>query len=336
MHKFLNEIERKQLLQALQAEHYRKQADRIRVILLLDQGWTYKKICEAFFIDESTIANWKTRYKEGGLERLFDDKYKVKKCFLSPDEIKVFSTHLENNIYQRTSDIALFILKKFGVEYKPNSVRRLLKFMGFSYKKTKKQPSKSSIDKQIKFINQYHGFKSHGPVYFADSTHPRYCPVMGYGWIKTGVDRYIECNSGRSHLNITGAVNPFSLDVITRQTDTVGELAICNLLKEIKEKNIDKNKIYVVLDNASYNKSKKVKYLAKVLGIRLKYLPPYSPNLNLAERLWRFFRERVMSMKHYESLDIFSKVCSNFFRGIRKYRKELCTLLVDNFQIVGT
>ena len=90
------------------------------------------------------------------------------------------------------------------------------------------------------------------------------------------------------------------------------------------------------MDNASYNRSKKVKDLAKKLGIRIKYLPPYSPNLNLAERLWRFFREEVLSMKYYETLDDFSKYCSHFFRGIRKYRSRLETLLVDNFQAMGT
>ena len=60
---------------------------------------------------------------------------------------------------------------------------------------------------QEHFLNQYNGFKSHGPVYFMDSTHPRHCPVMGYGWIKKGFDKFIKCNSGRAHLNINGAVN---------------------------------------------------------------------------------------------------------------------------------
>ena len=84
MNKFLEHEERIELLIELKAERNRKQADRIRVILLLDDRWTYKKICEAFFIDEGTIANWRKRYKEGGLERLFNDQYKIKKVFTFP------------------------------------------------------------------------------------------------------------------------------------------------------------------------------------------------------------------------------------------------------------
>lgn len=336
MYKLLDKEERLELLREQKSERYKKHADRIRVILLLDDNWTYKKISEAFFIDEGTIANWRKRYKEGGLERLFNDQYKVKKCFLSPDELEVLHEHLLLTTYRRTSEISKYIKENFNVKYENNSVRRLLKSLGFSYKKPKKMPAKASKEKQKKFLNQYNGFKSHGPVYFMDSTHPRHCPVMGYGWIKKGIDKFIPCNSGRAHLNINGAINIKTLDVVTRQSETVNKDAICDLLKAIKAKNTDADKIYVVMDNASYNRSNKVKELAKTLGIRLKYLPPYSPNLNHAERLWRFFREEVLSMNYYETLDDFAKACSNFFRGIRKYKSQLETLFADKFQAMGT
>ncbi len=336
MYKFLEKNERNNLLIELKAERNRKHADRIRVILLLDEGKKYKDICAFLFIDEGTIANWRKRYKEGGLERLFNDQYKAKKCSLSPRELELLSHHLMEKTYRRTSEIRKYIKDKFGLDYKNNSIRRILKALGFSYKKPKKMPSKASLEKQQQFLNQYRGIKPHGPVYFLDSTHPRHCPVMGYGWIKKGHDKFIPCNTGRTHLNINGAVNVGNLDVITRQSETVDKHAICEILKAIKLKNQNNSKIYVILDNAAYNRSQKVKETAKSLGIRLKYLPPYSPNLNLAERLWRFFREEVLSMKYYEDLDIFSKASSNFFRGIRKHKKELESLLNDNFQLVGT
>ncbi len=336
MSKFLKIEERINLVSELKAERNRKQADRIRVILLLDDAWTYKKICEAFFIDEGTIANWRKRYKEGGLERLFNDQYKAKRSCLSPAELDLLHNHLSENTYRRTSEVSKYIKDRFGVEYKNNSVRRLLKSLGFSYKKPKKTPCKADKERQQHFLNQYNGFKSLGPVYFVDSAHPRHCPVMGYGWIKKGFDKFIPCNSGRAHLNINGAVNIQNLDIVTRQSATVNKDAICELLKAIKLKNPDENKIYVIMDNASYNRSKKVRNLAKDLNIKIKYLPPYSPNLNHAERLWRFFREEVLSMKYYETLDDFSKACSKFFRGIRKYRNQLETLFAENFQAMGT
>lgn len=336
MYKFLTPEIRAELLLELKSEKYKKHADRIRVILLLDDDWLYKNISAAYFLDEGTIRNWRKRFIEGGLERLMNDQYKAKSSMLSPSQLKKLEKHLEQNIYQRTKDIVAYVASEFGIEYKESSIRRILKSLGFSYKKAKKVPSRADKEKQLRFLNSYRGFKSHGPVYFMDSTHPKYCPVTAYGWIKKGTDKFLETNSGKVHLNITGAVNIKNLDVITRQSDVVNQNSICEILKAVRAKNPGEHKIYMVMDNASYNKSKKVRRLAKKLNIRLKYVPPYSPNLNLIERLWRFFRDKVLAMRHYETLDIFSKTCSNFFRSIRKYKDELETLLVDNFQILGT
>ena len=336
MANFLSIEQRDELLLELQGERYRKHADRIRVILLLDQGKKYKDIREFYFIDDGTIRNWRKRYVEGGLERLMNDRWNVKRCSLSPSQLEILNNHLEFHTYQRAKDIGEFILTEFGIELEDNSVLRIVKSLGFSYKKAKKVPSKASREKQEAFIRQYHRFKGHGEVFFLDSTHPRFCPVLGYGWIKKGVDKFLPTNAGRVHLNITGAVNIKTMEVITRQSETINEDAICKMMVAIRRSKDLNQKIYLVMDNAPYNKSKKVRKKAKELNIRLRYVPPYSPNLNLIERLWRFFREKVLSLKSYEDLDIFSKSCSNFFRGIRKYRSELESLLVDNFQILGT
>lgn len=335
MANFLSREQRHELIHELKLEKYRKHADRIRIILLLDQGKKYRDIREFYFIDEGTIRNWRKRYIEGGIERLMNDQWNVKRGFLTDEQLLALDNHLMDNTYKRAKDIALYIKSKFKVLLKENSVLKILKAIGYSFKKPKKVPSRASREKQQKFINQYNGFKPHGDVFFLDSTHPRFCPVLGYGWIKKGVDRFLPTNAGRVHLNITGAINIKTMEVITRQSETVNEDAICTMLKAIRRDKILDRKIYIVLDNARYNKSKKVKSLANKLNIKLKYVPPYSPNLNLIERLWRFFREKILSFQTYESLDIFSKVCTNFFRGIKKYRPELKTLMVDNFQVLG-
>ena len=70
MEKNLNRKQRKELLEELKIERIRRYADRIRVILLLDQGWAYKKIAEALFLDEGTVGNYKKCYKLGGIEGL--------------------------------------------------------------------------------------------------------------------------------------------------------------------------------------------------------------------------------------------------------------------------
>ena len=91
MGKFLKPHERKELLRELNIEGARKYADRIRVILLLDDAKTYKSIAEHLFLDEGTRANYRKRYKEGGIEKLINDYYPGKRSFLSEEEKKILS-----------------------------------------------------------------------------------------------------------------------------------------------------------------------------------------------------------------------------------------------------
>ena len=234
MANFLSIEQKEELLLELKGEGFRKHADRIRVLLLLDKVWTYRKISEAYFIDDGTIRNWRKRYLEGGIERLMNEQWKVKREILSPGQLNSLNKHLESHTYQRAKDVAGYICSEFRVSLKENSVLRILKFLGFSYKKAKKVPSKASVEKQQAFIREYKGFKGHGEVFFLDSTHPRFCPALGYGWIKRGKDKFLPTNAGRVHLNITGAVNIKTMEIITRQSEVIDEDAICTMLSAIR------------------------------------------------------------------------------------------------------
>ena len=114
-------------------------------------------------------------------------------------------------------EVAVYIQKKFDVNYSVSGVTALLHSMGFTYKKAKAVPGKADAEKQELFILEYMRIKSksEGKIYFADSTHPQHNPVISYGWIKKGEDFEIPCNSGRYHLNINGAIDIENLDVVT-------------------------------------------------------------------------------------------------------------------------
>ena len=327
--KFLSKEQRLELLAELKVEDKARYNDRIKVVLLLDQNWTHAKISEALFIDEGTIRNWRKRYIEGGIEELIRDDWATKRCFLSEDQLLALSLHLEETTYTKTKVVVSYVYSKYKIRYSISGMTKLFHEMEFSYKKSKGIPAKAEREAQKSFLKKYLGIRSHGKVYFIDSTHPRHCPELGYGWIKKGAEKEVPTNSGRSRLNISGAVCIADQDVIIRQSDTINSASIGQLLVAIRSKNINE-KLYVVMDNAGY-RSKYVKKLAKRLKIKLVYLPPYSPNLNVTERLWRFYRDNFLVNQYLEKLSDFAKSTSNFFRGIRKYRLELETLLTDNF-----
>ncbi len=336
MANFLTNEQRQELLRELKREDKAKYSDRIKVILLLDEGKKYKDIADFLFLDEGTIANYRRRYKEGGIEELVTDDYSGRRSKLSNDEVIELQTFLTGTTFQKTADICEYVQKKYQVTYSLSGMIALLHTMGFSYKKAKGVPAKANKEAQEQFVKEYDDLKKQGgKIYFADSTHPQYNAVLSYGWIRTGEDVEVKTVNGKRHLNITGAVEINSLDIITRTTSWINEDSICELLKAIKLKNMEEKNITLILDNAAFNHSCKVKLLAAVLEVKLFYLPPYSPNLNPIERFWKFSKKKVLYNQHYDTFNDFKSAFASFFRGVRQYHSELATLITDNFKLVG-
>jgi len=107
------------------------------------------------------------------------------------------------------------------------------------------------------------------------------------------------------------------------------------LLEQLRENNPGGEKIYFILDNAPYNRAYQVQFFAHFFNIEIIYLPPYSPNLNIIERLWKFFYKKVKNNKYYPDFKKFKAASLNFFKNIEKFQDELSSLLVDNFQRIG-
>ena len=336
MEPFLTEEQREELLSELRLERNRKFADRIRVILLLDKGKSATKIAEYLFLNEGTVRNYEKRYKEGGLEKLVNDYYIGRSAYLSPEKQSKLTLELESKVYPTTKSVISHIKKEFGVVYTVGGMTTLLHQLGFSYKKPKGVPGKAKTEEQEAFVKKYNRVKKKGLVYFADSTHPMLNPILSAGWIRKGKEYEVKTNSGRQRVNINGAIEMKTLNVVSRSCKRVNGSSMCDLLRAIRLKHPKVKKIHLILDNAPYNKSNQVRDLAWKLKIKILYLPAYSPNLNPIERLWKFMKKEVMANRYYPDLETFQKELMLFLRGIRKHRQELSTLITDNFHIVKT
>jgi transposase len=95
--------------------------------------------------------------------------------------------------------------------------------------------------------------------------------------------------------------------------------------------------VHLILDNAGYFKGEKIKEFLKTSKINLVYLPPYAPNLNLIERVWKFFKKIILYNRYYPTYREFRTACLNFFhkRNLKKYCRELSSILTENFEIVS-
>ena len=337
MGKFLSTKQRNELLEELRLERLRRYAERIKVILLLDEGETYANISKFLFLDEGTIANYRKRYKKGGLEGPIDDDYSGRSFMLSDKQLLILDMTLQERIFMTTDEVIAHVKREFGVEYSRGGMTALLHRMGFSFKRPKRVPGKAKRDVQEKFLQKYEDIRfQEGSVYFGDAVHPTHNTAVNYGWIKKGDDFEVKTNSGRERLNINGAINIDSLEVVTGHYDKIDQVTVCDFLLDLREKHGSDEKITLILDNAGYYKANSVKDMAEVLGIKLLFVPSYSPNLNLIERLWKFMRKKAVPNEYIESFDDWRDAIMGFFKNIKRYRPELRTLMAENFELLGT
>ena len=337
MERFLTEKQTKELLSELRREKNRKYADRIRIILLLDKGEPISQIAKYFYLTDNSVRNYKNRYIEDGLEGLLIDYQIGRSSYLSQEEQQKLVLELKSKIYLTTKAIISYVKKEFGIVYTIGGITSLLHQLGFSYKKPKGVPGKAKAEDQKAFVRKYKRLrKKEGLIYFADSTHPMLNPVLSGGWIKKGEEFDVKTNSGRERVNINGAIEMNTLKVVSRSCKRVNGSTMKELLRAIRRKHPKAKRICVIMDNAGYNKSYEVQDKAKELGIKIEYLPSYSPNLNPIERLWKFMKKKVMANTYYPDIETFQEELMLFLRGIRKHKKELSTLITDNFHIVKT
>lgn len=313
-----------------------RNAYKINAIILLGQKWTLEEVSNALLLDTETLRGYITRYKKGGLKFLVKNNYEGKLSFLNKSNQKKLIKHLEKNLYRRTSEIITYINKEFSVKYSPSGLKKILHKLGFTYKKPKLVPAKLDEQSQDEFIECYTKFMKNksekDAVLFYDSSHPQFSTIADYGWIKKGQEKFIKNNVGRKRLNISGAVDIETLDTVINFPEKVNAATTIETFKKIEAAYPKSNSINIILDNAASHKAKIVEEYLEKSKINLVYLPPYSPNLNPIERLWRMLRDEVLSNTFYESYGDFKKSCKGFFKKILHKKDKLNNLITANFQ----
>ena len=133
--------------------------------------------------------------------------------------------------------------------------------------------------------------------------------------------------SGRQRFNVLGALCATTHCLVTVcNTDYINSKSVCELLRKISALG-SAVPVTLVMDNARYQRCALVQATAKALHIELLFLPPYSPNLNLIERLWKFTKKKVLYSKYYATFEDFQKAISSLLTSAHlNHRDELASL----------
>lgn len=266
----------------------------------------FQEIAEALLITDNTVRKHLKDYED--LRKLKPQNGGSAEK-LSLAQSKELESHLGQYTYLYVKDIVAYVSFTYGILYTEAGMRSWLCRHNFSYKKPSLVPGKANMNQQEQWIKAYQKLKanllSDEAICFIDGVHPTHNTCLSYGWIKKGVRKELHSNTGRSRLNLSGAIDIASNTLIVQEDKTLNAESTISFLQKIECSYPLKQKVYVICDNARYYKNKTVLEYLEQSKIEMIFLPTYSPNLNPIERLWKLMKERVLYNRYYEKFDDF-------------------------------
>lgn len=333
MDRRLTPDERKNLIASHKKERDKRVCDRIKAVLLYDKGYNYTQIAEILLLDDETIR------------RHVDDYFSIQKLisknggsqsYLSEAQSLELKLYLELKTFLYVKDICAYVKEIYQREYTVSGMTKWLQENNFRYKKPHGVPAKADLQKQEEFIAKYNELKNtlkpDEIILFCDSSHPQHQTKLSYGWIKKGVRKPEKMTACQKRINLIGAIDLNTHHIEYRQVEWVNKESLKAFAEQLCNAYPNASAIHLILDNAGYHRSEEFLKFIATTKIKIHYLPPYSPNLNPIERLWKIMHENTTYNRYYAKLSEFTESILGFFENIGNVKSILQSRINDNFQ----
>jgi transposase len=319
---------------------------KMEVLWLKSHGLTHDVIATYADVSRRSVQRYLDEYLEGGLPRL-------RRCqgHHHPSVLVEHQDSLEEYFLKHpprsTKQARAIIEQRTGVRRGLSQVRHFLKDrLGLRWRQVGAipVPPKKTIEEhareQATFVQEEleprleQARQGRRQVYFVDAAHFVFAPFLGCLWCAARL--FVRAASGRKRYNVLGALDAVTHRLIrVTNHEYINAESVCALLRAVAGASVGLP-ITLVLDNARYQKCALVQGLAASLGIELLYLPGYSPNLNLIERLWRFVRKDSLNSTYYEVFEQFTTAIDACLDGLSTaHKSEMETLMTHKFQMFG-
>jgi transposase len=333
----LTERQLEDLTEALEdpaIDHRFKQ--KLLALRMHHEGAAHGFIGRCLNISQPTLRTYLVEYQDGGLARLLEDRSYRPSSSLAP-----FWQCLKCSFAVAPVPNAKAAVERMerltGVRLSESQSRRAMKRMGLSLKKVAPLPGKMDAQLQLNFYEQEmtprlaQAAKGERKVFFVDAAHFVLGAFLGLLWCFARP--FIKTSPGRQRYSVLGAVDSHTKEIISyRTTENINAHSVCELLALIRAKH-PVIAITLIMDNARYQRCESVRSQATLLDIELLYLPAYSPNLNLIERLWKLVKKRCLTNRYYPTFADFRHAIDQCLENVTSTASdELRSLLSLNFQ----
>lgn len=340
------EISETDSLQAkMERKHHKSMIirDRMHTIYLLSNGFKRTLCAEILGCSPNTITEYIRLYNEGGLERLRQLHYHkpVSELEKHKDEIK---SDIENLKPSCLSQIRQHILEKYGIQRSLERIRVLLQRWGIKYRKVNPFPGGKDIDewlsKQAGFIKETikplisKSLDKEIDLLFMDAAHFVQGKFDAYLWSEKPM--YAPSSSGRYRINVLGGLDLTKKTILSLYNDHyISADTVVEYFEWLRQDHYTdwSRPLHIFLDNARYQKCELVKKAVEHLNIKLEYLPAYSPNLNLIERLWKHIK-KVLGRMFFPDKNSFLETIEDILDWINleEYQHEFEGVFSPKFQ----
>src|SRR5579871_3833465 len=309
---------------------------RLFVILSYDEGQTIEELARLTRLSQWTIEEYLKSYSSQNKTK--NDPRGGSEPKLTTEESGKLEKHLREVTYLKVRPIIEYVQREFGKSYSRTGMTYWLKHHGFTYKQPQPVPGKANPQAQSRFVEEYTKLKESLPpdaeIYFSDAVHPQHQSQAVCGWIKKGKTKTLQTSGKQKRVHFIGALRLDGMKIIAREYETIDSSATIDFLKQI-ESHSNASVIHVIVDNARSNKNRQLDEYLKSSRVKLHYLPPYSPNLNPIERLWKILRETTLYNHYYATCtECFAAIRNFFTEKIPRMTEALTSRITDKFQTI--
>jgi len=292
-------------LQQMRDNHpIRRARIRAQALLLSDKGFQMSEIADIYSTDSRTVSEWISRWEQQGVVGLYDKFREGRPSILTHCQQQQVIEWIEQSP-KELNKVRATIQQQIKKQVSRKTIKRIAKKKRLRFKRIRKSPKKRPSEKQAKrgkqMIDRVEKQQRAGVIdlrYF-DATGFCLVPPVPYAWQPIGETIQVPCSKSK-RLNVLGFLNKENQlfpCMIEGKVDSACVIACFDAFSETIQK-----RTVVLIDRASVHTSKEfVSSIRRWVkrGLIVKYLPPYSPHLNLIEILWRFIKYRWLPLSAY-------------------------------------
>lgn len=309
---------------------------KLLVIRMHVEGAKHGFIAKCLNLHHNTVTNYLKEYLAGRLPAVLEDKSYKPSSSLEPFMACLRCSFAAMPVADTKAAVAR-IESLTGLKLSESQARRTLHKLGMKYRKAAAIPGQCDAQLQLDFYRQEmlprleQAAKGERKVFFVDAAHFVMGAFLGMLWCFTRM--FIKSAAGRQRYSVLGAIDSHSQEIISvRTAGNISAPTVVELLDAIHARHPGQA-ITLILDNARYQHCRLVMEHAAAKDIELLFLPAYSPNLNLIERLWKLTKKKCLNNRYYRTFGEFCAAIDACLDGFAKDdRLELASLMSLNFQ----